>query len=77
MLVMSMAKSTDDLEPKIKQLSIIASILSRKARDLDDKLKLGDVAYNPYSKHSLGRLTEQFDQVIDLAKDIADIAHTI
>jgi hypothetical protein len=72
-----MTTTTEELEMKVKDLSIIASILARKSLNLDDKLRMGYIAYNPYYPRSLGRFTDELNQIIDIAAYIYDIARTL
>lgn len=72
-----MARNVQQLERKINHLAVMASILKRKARDLDDKIKISNVEYNPYSFKPLGSLTKDLNEVIDLAWKMGNFVQEI
>jgi len=73
-MAMSVCETTEQLELRVKKIAVLASVLSRKARDLDDKLKNSNEVYNPFTQKSLGKLTEELQKINELGQDIGQLA---
>lgn len=74
MMPVLICETSDQLELRIRKISILASILNRKARELSEQLSVGDLAYNPYSRKALGRKTEDLELVSKLGQEIGELA---
>lgn len=76
-MIVSLPETTEELQDRIKRVSIMSSVLRRKALNLMDRLETGDCAYNPYSKRSLGKLTRELEDIQRLTSDIGLIGETL
>lgn len=70
-------KSTKELSERVKNITILASVIRRKSANLNDQLQTCSLEYNPHSIKSIGRLTKELDEVRDLCYSLSSLSENM
>lgn len=77
MIITEMAQTTDELKQKLNAMYLLSVVMSRKIKDLEQRITMNQQEYNPYNKRSLGILTIELNRIADLGSKIGAIAETL